>query len=72
MRLNEKELNLVECSLKGFKKDSEDTIDRLVNRPPLTDSRFLDERGEHSVYVKAHKEVLEQINNLLKRIEDVR
>lgn len=68
LRLNEQELKLIESGLGGFKRDIEETIDMLSNNPPLIDHRF----DKPSVYIEAHKVVIEQIEALLKRIEEVK
>jgi hypothetical protein len=68
LRLNEQELRLIESGLRGFKRDTEESIDMFLNNPPLIDHRF----DQPSVHIKDHKDILEQIENLLKRIEEVR
>lgn len=70
MRLNEQELNVMEYGLEVLKENLKEIIKSYDARPPVIDEKYLCEG--RSIYEANERSDLEQVEALLKRIEEVR
>ena len=68
LRLSEQELNFLEASVRFVKKDTEEYLEASSKRPPVIDSKYVDENGD-TIYESVYKSVLEQANSMLEKIK---
>ena len=71
IRLNEREIDLVEASMKFMKKNCEEYLAMASKRPSVIDAKYVNEQGytaEEAVY----RDVLDRAEALLQRLEDIK